>query len=678
MERASRIAQVLVLSTILGLSMNLQGLALAEGSSQGTKPLSQKHIRSEKPEQKIAAPSAKKPHRLIRRPTISSATTPAAATAEAGSSTSSIVIPSPPPTKPQENSSVQPKDPAVSKGVQLPVFLAPLSSTFVGQIQPTPTVVAPETLTGNITSSTRMAAATPEPSTPSAPPSMRRLFAEIPGTTEILAYEEPDPVVSTPTLLRNPTAMSFSAVQNSAPPATQTLTISNGGSGNLTWSASSNSAWLTLNGTSFIAGSTPGTLNVAVNPAGLSVGPHNGIITIVGTGAANSPQSVAVTFDITAGPTPTIGLSATALSFSATRGGANPTNKTVSVSNSGGGTLNWTATENANWLSLSPGSGTGTGTITLSVNTTGMAPGTYSAPITVTATGATNTPQTIAISLTVTAPPTIGFTPTAMTFTATQGGANPGSQTLSISNTGGGTLNWTLSDNAAWLISNPSTGTGAGSSNISISTTGLTAGTYNATITISAPGATAVTVPVTLAIGAAASLTTGPSSLSYAATQGGPNPTSQTITVTSNTSWTVTKNASWLTVSPTSGTNNGSITVGINTAIATIGANSGTVTIAGGGVTRTVNVTLTLNAAATSSATLTWTANTESDVAGYNIYRSTTSGIYGSPIATLQGTVTSYVATGLQPGTTYFFVLTAYDNAGNESVFSNEVSKSIF
>jgi fibronectin type 3 domain-containing protein len=91
-----------------------------------------------------------------------------------------------------------------------------------------------------------------------------------------------------------------------------------------------------------------------------------------------------------------------------------------------------------------------------------------------------------------------------------------------------------------------------------------------------------------------------------------------------------------------------------------------------------VNVTLTLNAPATSSATLTWNANTEGDLAGYKVYRATSSGAYGVPLATLQGNVTSYIATGLQTGTTYFFVITAYDNAGNESAFSTEVSKSIF
>jgi fibronectin type 3 domain-containing protein len=100
--------------------------------------------------------------------------------------------------------------------------------------------------------------------------------------------------------------------------------------------------------------------------------------------------------------------------------------------------------------------------------------------------------------------------------------------------------------------------------------------------------------------------------------------------------------------------------------------------VTSGGITKTATVTLTLNAPSSSSATLTWNANTESDLAGYKVYRATASGAYGAPIATVLRNVTTYQAIGLQFGTTYFFVVTAFDVAGNESAYSNEVSKSIF
>lgn len=72
------------------------------------------------------------------------------------------------------------------------------------------------------------------------------------------------------------------------------------------------------------------------------------------------------------------------------------------------------------------------------------------------------------------------------------------------------------------------------------------------------------------------------------------------------------------------------------------------------------------------SATLTWNANTESDLAGYRLYQSTTSGTYGSPIEV--GNVTSYAVNNLVSGTRYYFRLTAVDTSGNESSPSSEVS----
>ena len=67
-------------------------------------------------------------------------------------------------------------------------------------------------------------------------------------------------------------------------------------------------------------------------------------------------------------------------------------------------------------------------------------------------------------------------------------------------------------------------------------------------------------------------------------------------------------------------------------------------------------------------------ANTESDLAGYQVYYGTPSGTYGTPINV--GNVVSYTLTGLVSGQTYFIAVTAFDTAvpPHESGYSNEVS----
>ncbi|HJQ67450.1 MAG TPA: S8 family serine peptidase [Blastocatellia bacterium] len=100
---------------------------------------------------------------------------------------------------------------------------------------------------------------------------------------------------------------------------------------------------------------------------------------------------------------PTIGVSPSSFSFTATAGGANPANQSLSITNTGGGSLNWTASDDATWLTISPTSGTAPSTVTLSVNIAGLTPGTYNGTITVTATGATNSPVNVPVTLTVNA-----------------------------------------------------------------------------------------------------------------------------------------------------------------------------------------------------------------------------------------------------------------------------------
>jgi len=75
---------------------------------------------------------------------------------------------------------------------------------------------------------------------------------------------------------------------------------------------------------------------------------------------------------------------------------------------------------------------------------------------------------------------------------------------------------------------------------------------------------------------------------------------------------------------------------------------------------------------------LSWSANMEADLAGYNIYRGTVTGVY-SPTPINGGTLisesdTTYHDETVSNGTTYYYVITAVDDYTNESGDSNEAS----
>jgi hypothetical protein len=81
---------------------------------------------------------------------------------------------------------------------------------------------------------------------------------------------------------------------------------------------------------------------------------------------------------------------------------------------------------------------------------------------------------------------------------------------------------------------------------------------------------------------------------------------------------------------------------------------------------------------AAADVSLEWDPNGESDLAGYKVYFGTASGVYGAPI-TVAGTSPNptYTVTGLLPGNTYYFAVTAYNTSGLESGYSNEVYTTI-
>jgi fibronectin type 3 domain-containing protein len=80
-------------------------------------------------------------------------------------------------------------------------------------------------------------------------------------------------------------------------------------------------------------------------------------------------------------------------------------------------------------------------------------------------------------------------------------------------------------------------------------------------------------------------------------------------------------------------------------------------------------------AAGNAQVVLTWNANTETNLTGYNVYTAATqTGPFTQKVNTSLVTTTTFTNTGLTNGTTYFYIVRAVNNSGQESGNSNTVS----
>jgi hypothetical protein len=312
-----------------------------------------------------------------------------------------------------------------------------------------------------------------------------------------------------------------------ANPAAQTFTIGVAGActGSVTITPtatmSSGTGWLAVSPASapVVANSTA-TFTVTVTSAALAAGSYAGSISLAavnsaGVAIAGSPQVVGITLTVAAPPA--LSVAPASLTFNITPG---PATQNITITNSGGSPLNWSAALASGaptYVTIaSPASGTlaagASATLTISVNATGVAPGTtVSTSVTISAVNAatggavTGSPATVPISITIAAPPpAMQLNTTALSFTTTAG-TNPAPQTITITNTGGGTLNWTAgTPSQPWLTVTPASGSdaagGTSTPSFNVNVAGMTAGSYSATVSITAPGGISQTVTVTLTI----------------------------------------------------------------------------------------------------------------------------------------------------------------------------------
>ena len=177
----------------------------------------------------------------------------------------------------------------------------------------------------------------------------------------------------------------------------------------------------------------------------------------------------------------------------------NQTQLSFNITNSGTGTLTWTISDDMTWLSVTPTTGnttTESDQITATVDRTGLSPGNYTGTITVTPNN--GNPVNIGVTMSVLEEPTLAISPQSLDFSTDQT-----SLTFGITNSGTGTLTWTISDDMTWLSVTPTTGNTTTESDqitATVDRTGLSPGNYTGTITVTPNNGNSGDVGITMTV----------------------------------------------------------------------------------------------------------------------------------------------------------------------------------
>ena len=307
-----------------------------------------------------------------------------------------------------------------------------------------------------------------------------------------------DVVPPPPIFSLDPEFLSFEANQQGSLPAGQGIQITNAGGGVLQWTAVTEGAWFDLD---VGAGTAPSTITVTPNTTDLSPGFNAGAILLTAPGA--EPVRVELSYTIHVPPYMVVEPPAIERT-DALAGG--PVEVVLLVSNQQLGPMEWSISEDSAFITVEPQSGMAISghpsRVTVTLDPDGMSEGLHQAELTVEAPEATNSPATVTVDWTLADLPVIAVDPQSLTFSSWTGGPNPAAQTLSITNPGPGTLNWTAQCAGANMTCTPGSGTAPGEVTVAVDTSGLDVGVYDTEITIESPeGANSpVTVDVTLEI----------------------------------------------------------------------------------------------------------------------------------------------------------------------------------
>ena len=269
---------------------------------------------------------------------------------------------------------------------------------------------------------------------------------------------------------------------------------------------------------------------------------------------------------------PSLNVSTQSLGFTGSSGGAPAATRQFSVFGSIPGIQFTTAvSSSASWLTVTP-SGATPRLVEVTADPGSLSAGSYNATITVQCPYASPTTQTVSVTFIVGAavPPSLQVDQDHLSFTYPRS-ANARSQTLVITNAGGGSLQFKASastnNGGSWLQVSTSQGSVTPRApltlNVQADPTGLQTGTYSGSVTIAANAGQHLTIPVIMSISTAqTAILLSQTGLSFTAVAGGGVVPPQSFGIlnigSGSVSWTVSTSTlaggqGWLTTSQTQG-----------------------------------------------------------------------------------------------------------------------------
>ena len=404
-----------------------------------------------------------------------------------------------------------------------------------------------------------------------------------------------------------------------------------------------------------LSGTTPATLTVPLNPAGLTPGTYTDYVQVK-SGSTAAQLTVIVNVGVV-----TLSSTTTSLSYGYPATTALPLTQTLTVTPSvSGAVVPLSVTSSVPWLTATVSGYV----VTVTADPTGLAAGTLTGNLVITS-SMSSTTLTIPVTFTVVtaALSSVTATPSSLAFAYQIGGTAPATQSLSLTTSSSTATFAPVAVGASWLSVSSST---AGALTVSVNPQNLIAGVYTGSVLVNGTGFLNAPsyVPVTLTVAAGPTFAVSPTTLTFTYQPNGTTVGSQSLAVSSTASDTITATANvpWISIAPASAATPAVFTISVTPGAMNGGSYAGVISFVDSSVPPvTVTVPVELDIQATIAPVLSAITSAESYAVG----------------AQAPGSFITLWGTGMGPGTPTPLVLsnptTIGTDAGGTQVFADGI-----